>query len=128
MGPSSAVDRAYVSKARDHGFDTHAGHILSFLQSAESRRAVVSYWQKCAHEGLVNCFGSLSMPIKSMVELTDQLDMSTVVYPRHKTIRQQTHYAEVVQLHGPNPFCGNFFYMRFYGPSWIFHLYVVLIF
>ena len=128
MGPSSAVDRAYVSKARDHGFDTHAGHILSFLQSADSRREVVSYWQKFAHEVLFNCLRGLSLPRKSVVELTDQPDMSIVVYCRRKTTQQQIHYTEVVQLHGPNPFFGNFFYMRFYGPSWIFHLYVVLIF
>ena len=34
---------------------------------ADSRRAVVSYWQKCVHEVLVNRIGGLSLPRKSAV-------------------------------------------------------------
>ena len=44
---------------------------LSFLLSIDSRRAVVSYWQKYVHEVLVNLLGGLSLPRKSMVMLTE---------------------------------------------------------
>ena len=48
--------------------------------SAESRRAVVSYWQMYVHEVLVNLSGGLSLPRKSVVKLNDR---------RHKTTTQQ---------------------------------------
>ena len=37
--------------------------------SADSRRAVVSYWRKNVHSVLVNCLGGL--PRKSVVRVTD---------------------------------------------------------
>ena len=46
-GPHSAISRAPDSKVRGPGFDTQSGNIFLFL-SAFSRRAVVSYWRKCA--------------------------------------------------------------------------------
>ena len=44
--------------------------------SADSRGAVVSYWQKYVHEVLVNCLGGLSLTRKSVVRLTDHPDMT----------------------------------------------------
>ena len=43
----------------------------SVSPSADSRRAVVSYWQKYVHEVLVNHLGGLSLPGKSVVRLTE---------------------------------------------------------
>ena len=57
--------------------------------SADSRRAVVSYWRKYVHEVLVNRLGGLSLPRKSMVRLTDRPDMTLDVYRGRKTIQQQ---------------------------------------
>ena len=37
-----------------------------------SRMAVVSYWRKYVHEVLVNRLGGLSLPMKSVVRLTDR--------------------------------------------------------
>ena len=48
--------------------------------SADSRRAVISYWRKYVHEVLVNCLGGLSLPRKSVVRLTDRPDMTLAVY------------------------------------------------
>ena len=44
--------------------------------SADSRRAVVSYWRKYVHEVLVNRLGGLSLPRKSVVRLSDRPDMT----------------------------------------------------
>ena len=60
--------------------------------SADSRRAVVSYWQKYVQEVLVNRLGGLSLPRKSVVRLTDHPDMTLDVYcGRKTTIQQQQH-------------------------------------
>ena len=48
--------------------------------SADSRRAVVSYWRKYVHIVLVNRLGGLSLPRKSVVRLTDRPDMTLDVY------------------------------------------------
>ena len=58
--------------------------------SAVSRRAVVSYWQRCVHEILVNRLGGLSPPKKSVVRLTDRSDMTTDVDRERKTTTQHT--------------------------------------
>ena len=47
--------------------------------SADSRRAVVSYWQK------VKLLGGPNLPRKSVVRLTDRPDMTLDVYREHKT-------------------------------------------
>ena len=47
---------------------------------ADSRRAVISYWQKYVREVLVNRLGDLSLPRKSVVRLTDRPDMTIDVY------------------------------------------------
>ena len=57
--------------------------------SADSRRAVISYWRKYVHEVLVNRLGGLSLPRKSVVRLTDHLDMTIDVYHGRKTTTQQ---------------------------------------
>ena len=57
--------------------------------SADSRWAVVSNWQKYKHEVLVNRLGGLSLPRKSVVRLTDRLDMTLDVYRGHKKNKQQ---------------------------------------
>ena len=57
--------------------------------SAESRRAVVSYWRKFVHEVLVNRLGGLSLPRKSVVRLTDRPDMTLDIYRGRKTTTQK---------------------------------------
>ena len=56
--------------------------------SADSRRAVVSYWRKYVHEVLVNRLGGLSLPRKSVVRLTDRPDMTLDVNRGRKTTIQ----------------------------------------
>ena len=57
--------------------------------SADSRGALVSYWQKYVHEVLSNSLGSLSLPRKNLVRLTDRPDMTLDVYRGHKTTTTQ---------------------------------------
>ena len=57
--------------------------------SADSRRAVVSYWRKPVHEVLVNHLGGLSLPRKSVARLTNHPDMTLDVYHGRKTTTQQ---------------------------------------
>ena len=56
----------------------------SISHSADSRRAVVSYWQKYVHLVLVNLLRGLSLHGKSMVRLTDHPNMTIAVYHGHK--------------------------------------------
>ena len=58
--------------------------------SADSRGAVVSYWRKYVHEVLVNHYGGLSLPRKSVVRLTDRPDMTLDVYRGRKTTTTTT--------------------------------------
>ena len=57
--------------------------------STDSKRAVVSYWQKYVYEVLVNHLRGLSLPRKSVVRLTDCPDMIIAVYHGRKTTTQQ---------------------------------------
>ena len=57
-------------------------------RSADSRKAVVSYWRKYVHEVLVNCLGGLSLPRKSVVRLTDRPNMTLDVYRGRKATTQ----------------------------------------
>ena len=57
--------------------------------SADSRREVVSYWQKYVHEVLVDYLGGKSLPRECVVRLNDHLDMTIDVYLGHKTTQQQ---------------------------------------
>ena len=51
-----------------------------FSPSADSRLAVVSYWQKYVHEVLVNRLEGLNLTRKSVVRLTDRPDKTIAVY------------------------------------------------
>ena len=66
--------------------------------SADSRRAVVSYWRKYVHEVLANRLGGLSLPRKSVVRLTDRPDMITDVYCGRKTTLQQRQWRRHLVL------------------------------
>ena len=66
--------------------------------SADSRGAVVSYWQKYVHEVLVNCLGGLSLPRKSVVRLTDHPDMTLDVYRGCKTTTKKAVAFETLLL------------------------------
>ena len=57
--------------------------------SADSRREVVSYWQKYVHKVLVDYLGGISLPRKSVVSLNDHPDMTIGVYLGHKTAQRQ---------------------------------------
>ena len=48
--------------------------------SADSRRAIASYWRKYVHEVLVNRLGGLRLPRISVARLTDRSDMTLAVY------------------------------------------------
>ena len=69
----------------------------SVSPSAHSRRAVVSYWRKYVHELLVNRFGGLRLPSKSVITLTDRPDMTSAVYHGRKTKTQQQQQQQVVK-------------------------------
>ena len=86
-----------------------AGHIASWVQypvwphtfvspSADSRRAVVSYWQKYVHKGLVILVHH-SMSRKNVVRLTDHHDMTIAVYCGRKTTKQP--HKKIAQNSGP---------------------------
>ena len=64
----------------DMALDVYRGRKTTIKQqqnpSADSRRAVVSYWRKYVHEVLVNRLGGLSLPRKSVVRSTDRPDMT----------------------------------------------------
>ena len=63
---------------------------------------------KYVHEVLVNRLGGLSLPRKSVVRLTDRLDMTLDVYRGRKTIKQQVDWSAFPSdqnfhcLHGPH--------------------------
>ena len=61
-----------------------AGKLLS--PSAESRKAVVSYWRKFVHEVLDNSLGGLTLPRKNVVRLTGHSDMTIAVYRGLKVV------------------------------------------
>ena len=67
--------------------------------SADSRRAVVSYWRKYVHEVLVNRLGGgLSLSRKSVVRLTDHPDMTLDVCRGRKTTTQTTNQRRLYIL------------------------------
>ena len=53
--------------------------------SADSSRAVVSFWRKYVLKVLVNRLGGLSLPRKNVGKLTDRPDMPIDVYHGRKT-------------------------------------------
>ena len=48
--------------------------------SADSKRAVVSYWRNYLHEILVIRLGGLSLPKKKVVRITDYPDMTIQLF------------------------------------------------
>ena len=64
--------------ARNPGF--LLGPATLVFPFADSRRVVVSYWQKYVHEVLVNRYGGLSLPRKTVVRSTDRPDVTSAVY------------------------------------------------
>ena len=75
-----------------YGFDclcSQVGPRTFVSPSADSRGAVVNYWQKYVHKVLVNRLGGLSLPRKSVVRLTDRPDKTLGVYHGRKTTTQQ---------------------------------------
>ena len=68
---------------RGPSFDTRSGHILSLLypliqegQLSVTGESMCTNWRKYVHEVLVNRLGGLSLSRKSVVRLTDRLDMT----------------------------------------------------
>ena len=82
-GGHGIVGSSSDSRARGCRFDTRPHTFVS--PSSDSRRTVVSYWQKCMQEVLVDRLGDLSLPRKSVVRLTDRSDMTIDVYHGCKT-------------------------------------------
>ena len=78
-GPHRAVSRASDLSQRPQVLYPIRPHTL-FSPSADSRRAVVSYWRKYVLEVLVNRLEGLNLPRNSMVRITDHPDMAMVVY------------------------------------------------
>ena len=70
--------------------------------SADSRRAVVSYWRKYVHKVLVNRLGGQSLPRKSVVRLTDRPDMTLDVNRERKTTTQQQQQQQRLIFNGAN--------------------------
>ena len=64
--------------------------------SANSRRAVVSYWRKYMHEVVVPL--KRCLPRKSVVRLTDRPDMTIVIYHGFKTTTQQQRTCKHAQI------------------------------
>ena len=63
--------------------------------SAYSRKAVVSYWRKDVHEILVDRLGGLSLPRKSVVNLTNRPDLTIDVYHERQTTTQQLLFTDL---------------------------------
>ena len=68
--------------------------------SADSRRAVVSYWQKYEHSVLLNHLRGLNLPRKSVDRLTDHPDMTIDVHRGCKTTTQQQNCLGKYVRHG----------------------------
>ena len=88
--PGSTGSSASDSRARGLGSISVQPHTF-VCPSGDSRRAVISSWQKCEHKVLVNCLGGLSLPIKSVVKLIDLPYMTTAVYCGSKTTTTYQH-------------------------------------
>ena len=76
------------SRARGPRFDTPVWPHTFVSPSADSRRAVVSYWRKKVHKVLVNRLGGIGQPWKSVVRLTDRPHKTIDVYHGRKATAQ----------------------------------------
>ena len=82
--------------------------------SADSRRALVSYWQKYVHKVLVNHLGGQSLPRKSVIGFTDCARKSKEIASLMKmlsTLSSLTHYQVC-----PSSYLFQFF-LTLYGRS-----------
>ena len=73
-------------KSDGPGFDTRSGHILQFLLPLIQEGQL-----SATGERLVNHLGGLSLPRKSVVRLTDRLDMTLDVYRGRKQQHNNNH-------------------------------------
>ena len=64
--------------------------------SADSSRAVVSFWRKYVNKVLVNRLGGLSLPRKSVSKLTDRPDMTIDVYHGRKTTTKPSPQTKIL--------------------------------
>ena len=65
------------------------GPATFFRPSADSRRAVFSYWRKLVHKVLGNHLGGISLPRKIVVRLNDRPAITKAVYRGRKITTQQ---------------------------------------
>ena len=90
--PHSAVGGAFDSKSQlsraQYPVQPQTFVEIDSSPSADSRRAVVSYWLKYVDLVLINCLG-LSLPRNSVVGLTDHPNMTLAVYHGYKAATQQ---------------------------------------
>ena len=68
--------------------------------SADSGRAVVSYWRKYVH----NCFGGTSLTRNSVSRLKDRLDMTLIVLTELKNLEQSKINNRMSQFMGKKSF------------------------
>ena len=57
--------------------------------SADSRRAVVSYWRKYVYKVLINSFVGINLPRNCVVRLTDHSTTTIPIYCGCKATKQQ---------------------------------------
>ena len=96
-GPRSAVGRQLTRKSEV--LCSIPGLATYFRSpSADSRGAVVSYWQKNVHEVLIYRLGGLSLPRQSVVRLTERPDMTLDVYHGRKTTVQYKHLLRFLNV------------------------------
>ena len=62
----------------------------------DSRRAVISYWQKYVRLVLVNCLGGLSLPRNSASRLTDWLNLTLIMLPGPPNLKQTNNNSIMV--------------------------------
>ena len=93
----SKVGSMSDSGARGRRFDTISDHLLFIFPSADSRRGLVSYWQKYLHLVLVDLLGGLSLPRNSMIRLIDGPYMTITVNCGCKATKQQQQQNFILQ-------------------------------
>ena len=95
-----ADGRRFEPRVRQHSFVETCHEIISIaisIHTVNSSREVVRYWRKDVHLVLAKCLGSISR--KSIVRLTDRLDMTIVVdwdvKPQIKHINKQIFHSKL---------------------------------
>ena len=72
------------------------------------------------HDVLVNCFGGLSLPRKSVVRLTDRPDMTLDVYHGRKTTTQEQQQIKVTKFTSRGSSSANFIFFSFFDWGHLF--------